>query len=158
MQADMALLNRLVAASLPELANHLEAIALPLDLFATQWLVSLFSASLPPQVSKIGVDLDRLIRVSELSSCSFLSPLFNFYTYIVSLKYCRICSPFCFASYVPSFCVLSLFFSNVCRPQCACGIGCFWTAQRSSCQWPWRCSDEPNRNSAKPKTSRDVLR
>ena len=51
MQADMALLNRLVAASLPELAKHLEAIALPLDLFATQWLVSLFSASLPPQVS-----------------------------------------------------------------------------------------------------------
>jgi len=32
----MQLLNRLVAASLPELAAHLDDICLPLDLFATQ--------------------------------------------------------------------------------------------------------------------------
>lgn len=44
----MQLLNRLVAAALPELARHLHEIRLPLDLFATQWLVSLFSAALPP--------------------------------------------------------------------------------------------------------------
>ena len=37
MQADMQLLSRLVAASLPDLAAHLDAISLPLDLFATQY-------------------------------------------------------------------------------------------------------------------------
>jgi hypothetical protein len=47
-QADMKLLNLMVKTALPKLSNHLETIRLPLDLFATQWLVSLFSASLPP--------------------------------------------------------------------------------------------------------------
>jgi len=47
-QADMRVLNALVKRSLPQLHAHFEEIRLPLALFATQWLVSLFSYSLPP--------------------------------------------------------------------------------------------------------------
>ena len=47
-QADMHLLRSLVAVAMPELNGHLQRVNLPLDLFASQWLVSLFSYALPP--------------------------------------------------------------------------------------------------------------
>ena len=47
-QADMHLLRSLVALAMPELNAHLQRVNLPLDLFASQWLVSLFSYALPP--------------------------------------------------------------------------------------------------------------
>ena len=44
----MKVLSELVAAAMPDLHKHLATMNLPLELFSSQWLLSLFTSALPP--------------------------------------------------------------------------------------------------------------